>query len=50
MSAAAHWPWPGTRLMKDLVKGSYLRWGPKKQMALLVLPWLMKSCAQRERV
>jgi hypothetical protein len=43
MASGPKWPWPGTRLMKDLVKGSYLRWGPRKQTALFVEPCEMKS-------
>ena len=31
LSAAAHWPWPGTSDIKLLVNGSYLRWGPAQR-------------------
>ena len=33
MASGPKWPWPGTRLRNDLVKGSYWRWGPAQQRA-----------------
>ena len=38
MASGPKCPWPGTRFIKDRVKGSYMRCGPMKQVALLVEP------------
>ena len=43
IASGPKWPCPGTSDMNDLVKGSYLRWGPMKHVALLVEPCEMKS-------
>ena len=32
IASGPKWPWPGTRDIKLFVNGSYLRWGPMKQL------------------
>ena len=50
MASGPKWPWPGMSDMKLLVNGSYLRCGPRKQVAFWSGKGGRASAARRKRL